>query len=56
MLPRFKQEIGQFVLIPSKGGCFEVKVGDRLIYSKLKTGAFPDEAEVVEAIGRALNP
>jgi selenoprotein W-related protein len=49
-----KREIGRLTLIPSKGGCFEVKVGDRLIYSKLATGRFPDEDKVLAAIEDAL--
>jgi selenoprotein W-related protein len=53
-LPRFKDAISQFVMIPSTGGCFELTVGGKLLYSKLKTGRFPDEAELVEAISRAL--
>ncbi len=41
-------------MIPSKGGCFELTVGGRTLYSKLKTGEFPDEAKLVEAVGRVL--
>ncbi len=54
LLPRFKQKIGQFTLIPSKGGCFELTVGTTLVYSKLKTGQFPDEARLIEEIGSLL--
>ncbi len=42
------------MLIPSTGGCFEVTVGDTPMYSKLETGRFPDEEELIEGIGRAL--
>jgi selenoprotein W-related protein len=38
-------------LIPSKGGCFELKVDGELIYSKLETGEFPDEAALVKKVG-----
>ena len=41
-------------LIPASGGCFELTVGGELIYSKLKTGKFPDEQEMVETVGRRL--
>ena len=41
-------------MIPSKGGCFELTVGGRLLYSKLRTGEFPDEDELVEAVGQVL--
>jgi selT/selW/selH-like putative selenoprotein len=36
--------------VPGKGGCFEVNVDDRLIYSKLATGEFPDEDEVLASV------
>jgi selenoprotein W-related protein len=54
VLPRFKDAIKRYVMIPSKGGCFEVKAGDKLIYSKLKTGQFPDEDEVLKALAKVL--
>ena len=41
-------------MIPSSGGCFELTVGGKKLYSKLKTGKFPDEDELVEAIGNAI--
>ena len=54
ILPRFKTEIKRYVLIPSKGGCFEITVGGKRLYSKLETGRFPDEEEIVNAVGKAL--
>jgi selenoprotein W-related protein len=54
LLPRYKQAIRRYVMIPSKGGCFELTVGGKKLYSKLKTGTFPDEDELVEAVGKAL--
>jgi selenoprotein W-related protein len=43
LLESLKQKIDSFTLIPSGGGCFELKINGELIYSKLKTGEFPDE-------------
>jgi selenoprotein W-related protein len=54
LLPRYKQAIRRYVMIPSKGGCFELTVGGKTLYSKLKTGTFPDEDELVAAVGKAL--
>jgi selenoprotein W-related protein len=54
-LPRFKNAIKRYVLIPSKGGCFEITVGGKRIYSKLETGRFPDEEEAIKAVGKALS-
>jgi selenoprotein W-related protein len=45
-----KQKITAFELQPSQGGCFEITVNDELVYSKLETGSFPDEAEIVAAV------
>ena len=54
LLPRFKSSVAQLVLIPSTGGCFEVTVGGKLLYSKLETGRFPDEESLLDAIDQAL--
>jgi selenoprotein W-related protein len=37
-------------LIPSSGGVFEVKVDDRLLFSKKETGRFPNPNEVLELV------
>lgn len=47
---KFKQRISELVLLPSDGGRFEVKVGEELIYSKLSTGQFPDNASIETAV------
>lgn len=54
ILSRFKIKVGSLELVPSDGGCFELTVGDKLVYSKLKEGKFPDEAWAVEAVGALL--
>jgi selenoprotein W-related protein len=41
-------------MIPSAGGCFELTVGGKKLYSKLETGTLPDEDELVDALGKAL--
>jgi selT/selW/selH-like putative selenoprotein len=38
-------------LIESRGGAFEVCVDGKLVYSKKKTGEFPDEAQLLAALG-----
>ena len=51
MAERIKRESGREVeLIRSGGGVFEVFHGSDLLYSKRKTGAFPDEGSVVAMI------
>lgn len=54
MLSEYKQKIQGLELEPSKGGCFELSVGNELVYSKLATGKFPDEEEIVAEVGRRL--
>ena len=55
LLTRYKQQIKEMTLIPSKGGCFELKADGELLYSKLDTGEFPDENKLVEEVGVRLN-
>ena len=50
LLTTFKQDIKDLKLIPSGGGCFELTVNGELLYSKLKTGTFPDEQWVVDTL------
>ncbi len=54
MLTAYKQRIQSLRLVPSKGGCFEFVVNGELLYSKLKTGVFPDEDAIVKALGERL--
>ena len=54
VLSEYKQKIQGLELEPSKGGCFELTVGNELVYSKLATGKFPDEEEIVAEVGRRL--
>jgi selenoprotein W-related protein len=54
VLTAYKQQVRELKLIPSGGGCFEVTANGELIYSKLKTGKFPDEQALVDVIGSRL--
>ena len=50
VLPKFKQRLDEVILVPSDGGRFEISFNDDLIYSKVETGSFPDEDEIVATI------
>ena len=53
MAEKLFEEFGQafeILLIPSKGGVFEVTIGDDLVYSKLETGRHAEYAEVAHSI------
>ena len=54
LLSTYKQKIRDFKLIPSGGGCFELTVNGDLIWSKLKTGTFPDDKWVLDTIETKL--
>lgn len=54
ILTEYKQKIDSLELEPSAGGCFELTVAGELIYSKLRTGEFPDEGEMIAEVGKRL--
>ena len=54
LLDSLKQKITGYRLIPSGGGCFELTVNGELLYSKLKTGVFPDEGEMLSAVSKRM--
>lgn len=50
ILNTFKQRVRGLTLIPGKGGCFELTVDGERVYSKLETGQFPDEREMLDKL------
>ena len=50
ILSTLKQRIESFELEPSDGGCFELTVNGELVYSKIATGQFPEEADMVSKL------
>ena len=46
LIKDLKARIKRLVLVPSDGGRFEVSINGSLVYSKLKTGKFPDSQEI----------
>ncbi len=55
LLNEFKQQIKEFTLVPSGGGAFELTLDGELVYSKLKTGKFPDETWVLDTARKRLS-
>jgi len=45
-----KQRLQSLELLPFGDGRFEVFKNDKLVYSKLETGSFPDEERIVQQI------
>ncbi len=54
LLNTFKQQLQQLTLVPSGGGCFELTLDGELAYSKLQTGSFPDEQQIVALVRQRL--
>ena len=46
----FGDRFGALKLMPSDGGRFEVSLDGELVYSKLKTGDFPENKAILEQI------
>jgi selenoprotein W-related protein len=46
LLSTFEPGIKSLSLIPSRGGAFEVRVNDRLIFSKIQSGRHAEPGEV----------
>jgi selenoprotein W-related protein len=53
ILPHFKQDLEEMILVPSDGGKFEVFLDDVQLFSKLQTGTFPEPREIAKAIEKA---
>jgi selenoprotein W-related protein len=54
ILDAFGDKFGALKLIPADGGRFEITVDGELIYSKLKTGDFPENKAILEQIKARL--
>jgi selenoprotein W-related protein len=54
LLDEFEHYIDDFTLIPSKGGVFEVTLGDTLVYSKIETERHAEYEEVAAPIRKIL--
>ena len=49
-MEELKQGVQSLELEPGKGGCFEVFVDGKLLYSKLKTGTFPVPEDILRQV------
>jgi len=54
LLKEFEYDIGNLTLVPSDGGRFEIKVGDKLVYSKLQTHRHAEPGEVVGLVRKVI--
>ena len=56
ILGKYEHHIDDITLIPSRGGAFEVIVGDNLVYSKLDTGRHATIEEVMDSVDAIIGP
>jgi selenoprotein W-related protein len=56
ILGKFEHNIQDVTLIPSKGGVFEVMVGDDLVFSKKELGRHAEIEEVIDAVDDVVGP
>lgn len=56
LLTTFAEEIGELVLIPGSGGIFEIRLGDRKIWSRGLEGRFPEAKEIKQKVRDLIAP
>jgi len=57
LLSTFAQELGSVTLIPDDtGGVFEVRVDDKVIWSRAEHGRFPEMKELKQLVRDAVAP
>lgn len=56
LLTTFVEEVGEVALIPGTGGVFEVKVDEKLIFSRKEMGRFPDIKELKQLVRDEIAP
>jgi selenoprotein W-related protein len=54
ILKQYEFKLSSIYLIPAGGGKFEVKLNDKLIYSKLETGRHAEPGELVRLLAEIL--
>ena len=48
LMTNLKRRMASLELVPSDKGRFEVSIDGNLVYSKLATGEFPDDLDIVK--------
>ena len=56
ILGKFEHYIEDVTVIPSRGGVFEVMVGDDLVFSKKELGRHAEIDEVIDAVDAIVGP
>jgi selenoprotein W-related protein len=56
LLTTFEAELGEVALIPGTGGIFEVRLGDRVVWSRAVEGGFPEIKELKQRVRDVVAP
>lgn len=56
LLTTFQDELGEVALLPGKGGIFEIRVGDEVIWSRAIDNGFPDIKELKQRVRDRIAP
>lgn len=56
LLTTFEQELGEVALRPGTGGLFEVRVDDRLVWSRAHEARFPEAKELKQRVRDVIAP
>ena len=56
LLTTFEQELEEVSLVPGTGGIFEVRTGDKVLWSREKEGRFPDIKEIKQIVRDTIAP
>jgi len=56
LLTTFEEEIGEVALIPGTGGTFEVRHGEKVLWSRKVEGRFPEAKELKQRVRDAVAP
>ena len=56
LLSTFDTEIGEVALIPDTGGIFEVRVNDKIVWSRKEKKRFPDIKELKQIVRDQIAP
>jgi len=56
ILNKFEHYIDDITIIPSRGGVFEVMVGEDLVFSKTELGRHATIEEVIESVDAIIGP
>lgn len=56
LLFTFAEELGEVALVPGRGGVFEVRLGEELIFARADAGRFPESKELKQLVRDRIAP